>query len=100
MEVNTTNRLGIKYKGYTGWLKVVNSKPKAIFGITCEVQVCLGEWSGRLDFSMVYLDDYPMVLGMKFINKHQVVSIPFTETMFIVRDGNTTIALLSREELQ
>lgn len=100
LEVNTTNKLGIKYEGHASWLKAVNSKPKVIFDIAHWVQVCLGKWSGRLDSSLVELDDYPMVLDMEFINKNRVVPIPFTETMFIVGDRNTTMVPLSREELQ
>ena len=68
LEVKEADRLGIKYEKEQGWLKAVNSEPKLVFGVACEVKVCLGEWFGLMDFSIVPMDDYPIVLGMEFMD--------------------------------
>lgn len=97
LELNKAEQLGIRYDKGQGWLKAVNSEPKATYGVARGVRVCLGQWSGRLDFSVVPLDDYPIVLGMEFLDKVKAVPIPFADTMCILEEGNTCMVPLSRE---
>ncbi|KAF7807831.1 Transposon Ty3-I Gag-Pol polyprotein [Senna tora] len=64
LQVEEARRLGIHYKDERGWLKAVNSDPIEIFGVARGIMVSLGEWTGPVDFFVVTMDDYPMVLGM------------------------------------
>jgi hypothetical protein len=89
--------LGIKYNKERGWLKAVNSEPKLIFGVAHGIEVRMGEWCGLVDFSIVPMDDYPIVLGMKFMDRVKAVPIPFANTMCILEEGNTCMVPLARE---
>ncbi|VFQ91468.1 unnamed protein product [Cuscuta campestris] len=90
-------KLGIDFKGERGWLKAVNSKPMATFGVAQDVKVSLGDWHGPIDFSVVTMDDYPIVLGMEFMDKVKAIPIPFANTMCILDEGNTRLVPLKRE---
>lgn len=90
-------RLGIPFKEEQGWLKAVNSEPRPIFGVARGVEVRLGEWCGRADFSIVPMDDYPVVFGMEFMDQVKAIPIPFANTMCILEEGNTSMVPLSRE---
>lgn len=60
------------------------------------VKISLGDWNGFVDFSVVTMDDYPIVLGMEFMDRVKAVPIPFANTMCILEEGNTSIVPLSR----
>ena len=49
-------------------MKAVNSPAKLIMGIAQGVHITLGTWSGMLDFSIMPMDDFKMVIGMEFFD--------------------------------
>ena len=57
-------------------MKAVNSPAKPIAGIAQGVHITLGTWSGKLDFSIVPMDDFKMVLSIEFFD--QVYAFPLT----------------------
>ena len=97
LEVKEADRLGIKYTKEKGLLKVVNSKAKTTFGVARGVKVSLGEWKGLVDFSIVPMDDYAIVLGIDFMDQVSVVPIPCANTMCILEEGNVRMVPLARE---
>ncbi|XP_028794242.1 uncharacterized protein LOC114749870 [Neltuma alba] len=97
LRVEEAKKLGIHYQGERGWLKAVNSGPRATFGVARDVKVRLGDWNGLVDFSIVTMDDYPIVLGMEFMDKVKAVPIPFANTMCILEEGNPRLVPLERE---
>ncbi|KAF7807858.1 Transposon Ty3-I Gag-Pol polyprotein [Senna tora] len=97
LQVEEARRLGIHYKDERGWLKAVNSDPTEIFGVAQGNTVSLGEWTGPVDFFVVTMDDYPIVLGMEFLDKVKAVLVPFANTMCILEEGNTCMVPLERE---
>eukprot|EP00257_Ricinus_communis_P017580 XP_015576051.1 uncharacterized protein K02A2.6-like [Ricinus communis] len=99
LEVKEAERLGIKYSKEQGWLKAVNSAPSATYGVARNVNVSLGEWSGPLNFSVVTMDDYKMVLGIEFLDKVNAFPLPFANTMCILEQGNTCMVPLMREAM-
>ncbi|XP_047308809.1 protein ARABIDILLO 1-like [Impatiens glandulifera] len=76
LEVKEARRLGIRYTKEQGWLKVVNSAP---------------------NFSIIDMDDYKMVLGIKFLDKVNVILLPSSNMMCILDQGNTRTIPLTRE---
>ncbi|GFS29830.1 hypothetical protein Acr_00g0008700 [Actinidia rufa] len=50
-----------------------------------------------VDFSVVPMDDYPIVLGMEFLDGVWAFPIPFAETMCIMGEGNACMVPLVRE---
>ncbi|KAF7821658.1 Transposon Ty3-I Gag-Pol polyprotein [Senna tora] len=57
----------------------------------------LGEWTGPVDFFVVTVDDYPIVLGMEFLDKVKAVLVPFANTMCTLEEGNSCMVPLERE---
>ena len=46
----------------------------------------LGTWSGPIDYLVVLMDDFKVVLGLEFLDKVQAFPIPFANSMCIVDD--------------
>ena len=68
VSVDEAKRLGLKATKEGGTMKAVNSPAKPIAGIAQGVHITLGTWSGKLDFSIVPMDDFKMVLGIEFFD--------------------------------
>ena len=68
-------------------MKAVNSPAKPIAGITQGVHATLGTWSGKLDFSIVPMDDFKIVLGMEFFDQVHAFPLPATNSISIL-DGS------------
>ncbi|XP_048229117.1 uncharacterized protein LOC125369880 [Ricinus communis] len=94
LEAKEAERLNIKYTKEQGWLKAINSTPSATRGFVRDVKVSLSEWSGLLDFSIITMDDYKMVLDIEFLDKVNAFPLPFTNTMCILEQGNTCMVPL------
>ncbi|GFZ06587.1 hypothetical protein Acr_18g0007570 [Actinidia rufa] len=84
IEAKEAERLGLKFKEGQGWLKAVNSEARPIYGVARDVWLHIGNWSGKVDFSVVPMDDYPIVLGMEFLDGVRAFPLPFAETMLQV----------------
>lgn len=96
LDVKEAQRLGVTFSKQAGWLKAANSQPKAICGTARDVKLSIGEWSGDVNFSVVEMDDYPIVLGMDFLDRAKAVPLPFSNTMLIMEEGKTCQVPLSR----
>lgn len=57
-------------------VKVVNSKTKPISTMAKNVRISLGAWKGFHDFIAVPLDDFDVILGIKFLMKVRVAVLP------------------------
>ena len=88
LEVKEASRLGIKCEKTGGMVKAVNSEAKPISGVAKGVEVCLGKWKGKMDFSVIQMDDYPIVLGMEFLDSVNAVPIPCANTLAILGEKN------------
>ncbi|TXG63962.1 hypothetical protein EZV62_010956 [Acer yangbiense] len=70
-----------------GAIKAANSSIKPIDGIEKDATVHLGPWSGKLDFSIVPLDDYQVVLGMAFFDQANTFPLPAASSLSILNGG-------------
>ena len=68
-------------------MKAVNSPAKPIAIITQGVHITLRTWNIKLDFSIVPLDDFKMVLDMKFFDQVHAFPLPATNSLSIL-DGS------------
>lgn len=59
-------RLGLNYVGGGGSIKAINLKACSIQGIACGVRANNGTWVGNLNFLVVDIDDYAVILEMEF----------------------------------
>ena len=87
VSVDEAKRLGLKATKEGGTMKTVNSPVKPIVGIAQSVHITLGTWSGKLDFSIVPMNDFKMVLGMEFFDQVHAFSLPATNSLSIL-DGS------------
>ena len=53
-------------------MKVVNFEALLIVELLKMISLKLGQWIGDVDFFMVRIDDFDVVLGMEFLLKHRV----------------------------
>ncbi|GJV02083.1 putative nucleotidyltransferase, ribonuclease H [Tanacetum coccineum] len=67
-------RLGINVAKGSRTIKAINSPAKAIHGVAKDVLAKIGEWEGTIDFSVVPMDDFKVVLGLEFLDKTCMVS--------------------------
>ncbi|KAA0046480.1 gag-asp_proteas domain-containing protein [Cucumis melo var. makuwa] len=57
-------------------MKAVNSVALPIVGLVNRSTIKLGGWKGPVDFVVVKMDDFDVVLGMEFLLEHQVIPMP------------------------
>ena len=79
--------LGLKTTKEGGTMKAVNSPAKPIAGTAQGVWVTLRMWIGKLDFSIVPMDDFKMVLGMELFNQVHAFFQPATNSLSVL-DGS------------
>ncbi|GFZ20935.1 hypothetical protein Acr_29g0000970 [Actinidia rufa] len=68
IEVKEAKQLGLQLKKEQGGIKVVNTEARPICGVARDVRLHIGDWCGQVDFTVVPMDDYPIVLGMEFLD--------------------------------
>ena len=72
-------------------MQAVNSKVLPIVGISKRVSLKLGEWRGDVDLVVVHIDNFDIVLGMKFLLQHKVIPIPLTQCMVVTSSNSRVI---------
>jgi hypothetical protein len=63
---------------------VVNSGEQEIGDTTKNVPMKLGEWTKRMSFTIVLLDDYEVILGQEFMWTEKEVPIPHVDCLAIM----------------
>lgn len=51
----------------------------------------LRSWSGQTNFVVVKMDDFDVVLGMKFLLEHKVIPMPLTKCLVITKSSPTIV---------
>ncbi|KAI5347847.1 hypothetical protein L3X38_000734 [Prunus dulcis] len=87
MSVQEAKRLGCRVSKEAGSMQTVNSTAKPIDGVARGVELHITTWKGVVDFSVISIDDYDVVLGMEFMDKVNAFLIPFYNTMCIAQGG-------------
>lgn len=67
-------RLGLKFVCDGGRMKTFNLAAKPIHDIAKNVGVKLGDWNGRLEFTVATMDDFNLKLRMDFLHTSKVVT--------------------------
>ncbi|KAM1160926.1 hypothetical protein TB2_000069 [Malus domestica] len=87
MTSEEATRLGLRVTKEPGSVKTVNSAATPIVGVARNVQVDIGTWKGKIDFTVVKMDDYGVVIGLEFMDKVRAFPIPFYNIFCILADG-------------
>ncbi|KAL4368415.1 hypothetical protein GQ457_05G001620 [Hibiscus cannabinus] len=87
VSIDEADRLGLKATGAKGAVKAINSVARPIHGVAQEVKTIVGTWSGRMNYTIVPMDDFKVVLGLEFFNQAKAILMPFANAMSIT-EGN------------
>ena len=68
--------LELKIEKDTCKMKAVNFEALPIVGVSKRVSLKLSEWRGDVDFFMVRMDDFNVVLDMELLLQHKVIQMP------------------------
>uniref|UniRef100_A0A7N0TUV5 Uncharacterized protein n=1 Tax=Kalanchoe fedtschenkoi TaxID=63787 RepID=A0A7N0TUV5_KALFE len=79
-------RLGLSVEKDISTLKAVNSQARPVSGVASHVQIKIGERKGPLNFNVVALYDFEVILGMEFLRQARVVPIPFVDSLLFMGD--------------
>uniref|UniRef100_A0A803N015 Ty3 transposon capsid-like protein domain-containing protein n=1 Tax=Chenopodium quinoa TaxID=63459 RepID=A0A803N015_CHEQI len=93
-------KLGIKYTKEPGRIKTVNTSPVPILGVAHKVPICLGQWSGTINLTVVHMDDFSLVLGLEFIDTVRPFSFEADGSIMIKRDQGSWSVPVTREEVE
>ncbi|TYK21292.1 uncharacterized protein E5676_scaffold1775G00070 [Cucumis melo var. makuwa] len=77
-------RLRLCWERDSGKMKAVNSIALPIVGLVKQTTIKLGGWRGPVDFVVVKMDDFDVVLGMEFLLEHQVIPMPSAKCLAII----------------
>eukprot|EP00253_Pinus_taeda_P026166 PITA_26166 len=92
MGEDTTRRIGLKFVPVKAQMKTVNSPPDDVLGVAEKVDTALGEWTGKVDFTIVQIDDYESVLGMEFLKQFDAMIVPHLKKLYIY-DGREDVPI-------
>ena len=84
-------RLGLRWERDSGKMKAVNSIALPIVGLVKRTTIKLGGWRGPVDFVVVKMDDFDVVLGMEFLLEHQVIPMPSAKCLVITGSFPTVV---------
>ncbi|KAF3975229.1 hypothetical protein CMV_001501 [Castanea mollissima] len=76
-------QLGLKVSKCPSTIKAVNSEAKPVFGIAFSVRFKVGEWTGKLNFLIMKLDDFDVILGDEFFVATKITLLPFIGVILI-----------------
>ncbi|KAA0054480.1 Asp_protease_2 domain-containing protein [Cucumis melo var. makuwa] len=75
--------LRLHWKKDSERMKVVNFVALSIVGLVKRTMMKLGGWKGPVDFVVVKMDNFDVVLGMEFLLEHQVILMPSAKCLVI-----------------
>jgi len=92
MGEDTARKVGLKYVPIKAHMKTVNSPPNEVLGVAEQVDTTLGEWTGKVDFTIVRIDDYEAVLGMEFMKQYDAMIVPHLKKLYTY-DGKEDVPI-------
>uniref|UniRef100_A0A803N4L8 Retrotransposon gag domain-containing protein n=1 Tax=Chenopodium quinoa TaxID=63459 RepID=A0A803N4L8_CHEQI len=93
-------KLGIKYTKEPNRIKIVYTLPVPILGVVHKVPICLGQWSGTINLTVVHMDDFSLVLGLEFIDTVRPFSFEGGGSIMIKRDQGAWSVPVTREHVE
>ncbi|XP_026452267.1 uncharacterized protein LOC113352688 [Papaver somniferum] len=80
---NVAMALNLTVTSAASTIKTVNSEPQASRGKVRNADVQVGEWKGKLDFLVMVMDDFDLILGMNFFCAGKASSLPHRNGILI-----------------
>ncbi|KAL2898903.1 Transposon Ty3-I Gag-Pol polyprotein [Bienertia sinuspersici] len=85
---SVARKLGLTAKPTTHTMKAVNSAAVTSVGLVKDANLEIGSWKGRVDLLAVAMDDYDLVLGIKFFKKAKAYVAPHLGGVLISDEAN------------
>eukprot|EP00253_Pinus_taeda_P021800 PITA_21800 len=92
MGEDTARRIGLKFVPIKAQIKTMNSPLDEVLGVAEKVDTTLGEWTGKVDFTIVRIYDYEAVLGMEFMKQFDAMIVPHLKKLYIY-DGREDVPI-------
>ena len=86
MSTDVAKVVGLQLLPNDAEVKVVNSRTK-VSGLANEVTVRIADWQGCLDFTVMEMSDFDMILGQEFLKGNRVVVSPSSSEIVIWKDS-------------
>jgi len=67
MAVKRAVDLGLKVQAGMSSFKAVNSLAKKVVGIVRDAPTTVGMWQGHMDYMVIEMDDFKLILGQEFL---------------------------------
>ncbi|KAL4388985.1 hypothetical protein GQ457_09G028100 [Hibiscus cannabinus] len=96
VSIDEADRLGLKATGAKGAVKAINSVARPIHGVAQEVKTIVGTWSGRMNYTIVPMDDFKVVIGLEFFNQAKATPMPFANAMSITEGNQACVVPMIR----
>ncbi|KAA0053838.1 uncharacterized protein E6C27_scaffold135G002280 [Cucumis melo var. makuwa] len=90
-------RLRLRWEKDSGRMKAVNFVALPIVELVKRTTIKLGGWKGPVDFVVVKMDDFDVVLEMEFLLEHQVISMPSAKCLAITGSFPTVVQVDIRQ---
>ena len=94
--VEEAQRLGLKGNNGGGSIKAIDSPARPIHGVVRRVKTSVGAWCGNLEFSIVPVDDFKVVLGLEFHDQVKAIQVPFTNSLCITECDKACVVPTTR----
>jgi hypothetical protein len=92
-------QLGLKLTKCPSRLKAVNSESQPVVGVAYVVSLKVGEWTGKVNFLVVPLDDFDIILGNEFFVLAKAIPMPFLGGMLIMEESQPCFVKAVKKEL-
>jgi len=92
MSEDTARMIGLKFVPVKAQMKTVNSPPDCVLGVAERVDTTLSEWTEKVDFTIVRIDDYETILGMEFLKQYDAMIVPHLKKLYIY-DGREDVPI-------
>lgn len=92
MGEDTMRIIGLKFVLVKAQMKTVNSPPDNVLCVAEKVETTLGEWIGKVEFTIVLIDDYEAMLGMEFLEHFDAMIVPHLKKLYIY-DGREDVPI-------
>ena len=97
MAKELADEVGLSYTKEKGFVKGVNARSLPIECVAWGALIEIGQWQGKVDITVVLLDDKKFYLGIDFLDMVKTFLVSYTNTMCILEEGQPCIVLVKRE---
>ena len=69
----------------------------SILGVAEATEMRIGQWKGKVDITVVPMDDYSLVLDMEFLDTVKAFLVPYANIMSLNQDGVPYMVSIQRK---